>query len=312
VHGSGHRPCILQKQHDQIQIYLKRQKNYDLSKERFSGRNSYSKTDIDATFMHMKEDHMMNGQLKPGYNLQIGVEAEYITGIGVFSDRNDLHTLKPMLENMAEKSGHRYENIVADSGYESEEGYVYLKENGQNAYIKPQTHEKWKRKSFKKDISKRENMVYDTEKDEYICHNRKRLVLKYIGHSRTSGGYISEVSHYECECCDGCPYKSRCTKSSGNRKLYTSKKFLEERQKSYENICSEKGILLRINRSIQVEGAFGVLKEDYKFKRFLTRGKTNVKTEFLFLAMGYNINKLHSKIQGNRLRNDLHPVKETA
>ena len=90
----------------------------------------------------MKEDHMRNGQLKPGCNRQIGVEAEYITGVGVFSERNDLNTLKPMLENMELRSGHRYQNVIADSGYESGEGYLYLERNGQTAYIKPQTYEK--------------------------------------------------------------------------------------------------------------------------------------------------------------------------
>ena len=61
------------------------------------GRNSYSKTDEDATFMRMKEDHMRNGRLKPGYNVQIGVNSEYITGIEVVSDRSDVKTLKPFL-----------------------------------------------------------------------------------------------------------------------------------------------------------------------------------------------------------------------
>lgn len=312
VYGSGHRPTVLQKQYDQVKEYLERQQGYDSSKEKFDGRNSYSKTDTDATFMHMKEDHMMNGQLKPGYNLQIGVEAEYVTGVGVFSDRNDLNTLKPMLENMKEKSGHRYQNIIADSGYESEEGYVYLEANHQTAYIKPQTYEKWKKKNFKNDISKRENMQYNAERDEYTCHAGKKLRFSYMGHSRSASGYISEVSHYECECCSGCPYKEKCTKSTGNRKLNVSKNFVKKRQQSYENIVSEQGILLRVNRSIQVEGAFGVLKNDYKFKRFLTRGKNNVKTEFLFLVLGYNINKLHSKIQGNRLKQELHTMKKTA
>lgn len=312
VYGSGHRPCLLQKQYDQIKKYSERQHSYDLSRKKFAGRNSYSKTDTDATFMHMKEDHMMNGQLKPGYNLQIGVEAEYITGVGIFPDRNDLHTLKPMLENMKAQSGHKYESVTADSGYESEEGYVYLNDNGQKAYIKPQTYEKWKKKSFKNDISKRENMLYDAEKDEYTCHCGRKLAFRYTGRSKNSSGYVSEESHYECEDCTGCPFKEKCTKSSGNRKIRVSKQFLRYRQQSYENITSETGTLLRMNRSIQVEGAFGVLKSDYKYKRFLTRGKVNVKTEFLFLVMGYNINKLHSKIQGDRLKKSLHPLKETA
>ena len=312
AYGSGHRPCVLQKRYDQISAYSERQQKYDFSRRTFRERNSYSKTDTDATFMHMKEDHMINGQLKPGYNLQIGVEAEYITGVGVFPDRNDLHTMKPMLENMKEKSGHKYENVIADSGYESEEGYVYLDRNDQKAYIKPQTYEKWKKRSFKNDISKRENMSYDAEKDEYTCSNNRKLKFRYSGKSKSGSGYISEVSHYECENCAGCSFKEKCAKNSGNRKLYVSKRFIEYRQKSYENITSDTGILLRVNRSIQVEGAFGVLKSDHKYKRFLTRGKSNVKTEFLFLVMGYDMNKLHSKIQGNRLKKELHPLKGTA
>ena len=312
VHGSGKRPKLLQKQYEQMREYQKRQKKYDLSKQIFQGRSSYSRTDQDATFMHMKEDHMRNGQLKPGYNLQIGVEAEYITGVGIFSDRNDLNTLKPMLQHMETVSGHRYKNIIADSGYESEEGYRYLEEKGQTAYIKPQTYEKWKKRSFKKDISKRENMSYDAKRDIYTCHNGQELTYRFTGHRRSASGYISEVSHYECENCAGCTLKSKCTKSQGNRKMQVSKIFVEKRQTSYENIISEKGTELRMNRSIQVEGAFGVLKNDYKYKRFLTRSKTSVKTEFLFLVFGYNINKLHAKIQGNRLGQQLHPLKETA
>jgi transposase len=312
VHGSGHRPKVLQKQYEQMKEYQERQKAYDQSKQKFQGRNSYSRTDHDATFMHMKEDHMRNGQLKPGYNLQIGVEAEYITCVGVFSERNDINTLIPMLEHMEEMSGHRYANVVADSGYESEEGYLYLEKKGQTPYIKPQTYEKWKKRSFKNDISKRENMIYDEVNDEYICHNGKRLTFRYTGHRKSSNGYISDVSHYECEDCTGCPFKAKCTKCSGNRKMQVSKLFVEKRLKSYENIISENGILLRMNRSIQVEGAFGVLKNDYKYKRFLTRGKNSVKTEFLFLVFGYDINKLHAKIQNKRLGHQLHSLKKSA
>ena len=94
--------------------------------------------------------------------------------------------------------------------------------------------------------------------------------------------------------------------------MYISKSFLEKRQESYENILSETGIQYRMNRSIQVEGAFGVLKNDYEFQRILLRGKPRVKLEILLLCMGYNINKLHTKIQKERLGSYLFPVKETA
>ena len=259
--------------------------------------------------MHMKDDHMRNAQLKPAYNVQIGVEGEYVTGVGVFQDRNDTTTLIPFLEDMKAKLKTRCKNIIADSGYESEENYLYLEEKRQTYYIKPQTYEQWKKKSFKKDISKRENMFYDPIKDEYTCHNGKQLKPAGITHRTSATGYQAEITVYECEDCTDCPHKARCTKAKGNRKMQVSKKFVEKRRISYENITSEKGILLRVNRSIQVEGAFGVLKNDYNFNRFLTRGKNSVKNEFILLCFGYNINKLHAKIQNERIGKPLHQLK---
>lgn len=289
--------------------FLDRQLLYDLHNSKFNGRNSYSKTDVDATFMHMKDDHMRNAQLKPGYNVQIGVDSGYMVGADIFSERNDVWTLVPFLKTMEEQMGFVYPSVTADSGYESEEGYRYLEEKGQAAYIKPQTYEKWKKRSFKQDISRRENMSYDEGLDRYICHAGKQLAKQYTRKQKSRNGYESEVTVYECESCCGCPYKEKCTKARGNKRLYVSKEFIRKRQASYENIQSEQGILYRMNRSIQVEGAFGVLKNDYGFQRFLLRGKTRVKLEILLLGFGYNINKLHAKIQNGRTGSHFFEVK---
>lgn len=133
--------------------------------------------------------------------------------------------------------------------------------------------------------------------------------LKPVVNKTSATGYRSEVTLYECEDCSSCPYKLKCTKAQGNRKMQVSKTFVEKWQKSLENITSNEGILLRVNRSIQVEGAFGVLKNDYQFNRFLTREKSSVKTGFILLCFGYDINKLHSKIQNERLGHELHELK---
>ena len=310
VHGRGKRKSIHQKYQELFQRFLDRQLLYDLHHSRFGERNSYSKTDEDATFMHMKDDHMRNAQLKPGYNVQIGVDSEYIVAADIFQDRNDVWTLVPFLKHMKEKLGFRYPSVTADSGYESEEGYSYLREENQKPYIKPQTYEKWKKRSFKKDISRRENMGYDEESDVYTCHAGKHLVVVGMKKQKSKSGYESQVTIYECEDCGGCQHKDKCTRARKNKKLYVSKSFIEKRQESYENILSEKGILYRMNRSIQVEGAFGVLKSDYEFQRFLLRGKTKVKLEILLLCMGYNLNKLHAKIQNERLESHLFPLKD--
>lgn len=312
VHGRGRRKSRNQRYLELFRRFLERQTVYDWHTASFQGRNNYCKTDPGATFMHMKDDHMRNAQLKPGYNVQLAANSEYIVAAVIFQDRNDVWTLVPFLKTMEEKLGFCYPSITADSGYESEEGYSFLREYRQKPYIKPQTYEKWKKRSFKKDISKRENMGYDEKTDTYTCHAWKSLSPLFIKKQKSKSGYESEVTVYECEYCTDCPYKEKCTRAKGNKRLCISKSFLEKRQESYENILSETGIKYRMNRSIQVEGAFGVLKNDYGFQRFLLRRKTKVKLEILLLCMGYNINKLHAKIQNGRTESHLFPVKETA
>lgn len=310
VHGTGKRKSNIQKLLEELYSYRERQENYDESNKLFNGRNSYSKTDTDATFMRMKDDHMKNGQLKPAYNVQLAVEAEYAVGVGIFPNPTDTATLKPMLENMQKHNTDMLiKRLIADAGYESEENYTYLESLGVDYYIKPQTYEQQKKRSFKNNIGKRENMTYDAQCDEYTCANGQQLKPVSVFNKKSATGYVSEVTVYECKSCEGCPSKSKCTKAKGHRRMEVSKVFAEKRQKSQENITSETGILLRINRSIQVEGAFGVLKEDRQFDRFLTRGKQNVTTEILLLCFGYNVNKLHAKIQGERCGKELHEIK---
>lgn len=310
VHGRGKRKSRLQKDREYLQACLERQKRYDTHKKNFKGRNSYSKTDPDATFMHMKDDHMRNAQLKPGYNIQIGVDSEYIMGVGVFPDRNDTNTLIPFLSHTEGILRHQYKSVTADAGYENEENYLWLEKEGKTAYIKPLTYEKWKKRSFKKEVGRRENMTYLEEADCYVCDHGR--ILWNVGRKKKTSvtGYESSQDIYRCEDCTGCPhFGGKCTRSQKGKLLYVSKVLIAKRELSLKNIMSKDGIRYRMNRSIQVEGAFGVLKHDYGFDRFLTCGKINVKIEFLLLCMGYNINKLHTKIQGDRLQSHLHETK---
>ena len=308
AHGKGQHKTQSQRDYEEISNYLERLEQYNHYNALFDGRNSFSKTDTDATFMHMKEDHMRNSQLKPGYNVQIGVEGEYVVGIDISSERNDQLTLIPFLEKMQSSHSHKHQNIVADAGYESEENYVYLAEQKYASYVKPQNYEQSKTRQYRNDPYRSGNMAYDEESETYTCPQGRLLLPTYQKHPKSKSGYISTVQVYECQSCDGCPVKARCTKAVGNRQLQVAKTFLRLRQTSFDNITSPLGILLRMNRSIQVEGAFGVLKEDYGFRRFLLRGKKNVRTEYTLLCMGYNLNKLHSKIQNERCRTLLHDL----
>lgn len=179
VHGSGYRKSETQRQWEKLDELRCRWEKYEKSLEIMGpSRNSYSKTDPDATFMRMKEDHMRNGQLKPAYNVQIAVNSEYITGIETFSDRADLGTLVPFLEELKRQHKGKYAEVTADAGYESLENYLYLEKNGQMSFIKPSNYEVRKTKRFKEQVGRIENMTYDEQWDAFICAYGKTLSLR--------------------------------------------------------------------------------------------------------------------------------------
>jgi len=299
VHGRGKRKTSIQRDIETLTSYITRKAKYAGYNQTFKGRNSFSKTDNDATFMRMKDDHMRNGQLKPGYNLQLGVEGGYIVGLDISEERSDVQTLLPLLERIEKGSGKRHETITADAGYESEENYKRLEARNQAAYIKPLNYEKSKTRKYKTNAYLRENMPYDPQTDTYTCPAGNLFSYVYTTSRKSTSGYESKHTVYECHGCNDCPQKAICTRAKGNRKISYSKDFDTLRQASRTRITSEDGKLLRVNRSIQAEGAFGVLKQDYGFRRFLRRGKTNVFTESIIFAMAFNINKFHNKKKRN-------------
>ena len=317
VHGIGKRKTPLQKSIETLEGYLSRLKKYNHQIHICGGRNSYSKTDHDATFMRMKEDAMGNGQLKPAYNLQHGVDSEYITWLTIGQQPTDTTTLIPFLKDAQEHLKFKYKNITTDAGYESEENYVFLEENGQLSYIKPANYEISKTRRYKNDIGKIENMEYDAESDVCICRNAKRLTADHVRHSKSKTGYVSEKTIYKCEDCSGCPYKAECIKGNNcktpleerTKTLHVSKTFLKYRKEDLERILTDDGIVLRMNRSIQAESSFGDIKQDMHFRRYISKGTSNVLVESILLAMARNINKLHNKIQKGRTGTHLFPVK---
>ena len=317
VYGIGKRKTPLQKSIETLEDYLCRLKKYNQQIHICGGRNSYSKTDHDATFMRMKEDAMGNGQLKPAYNLRHGVDSEYITWLTIGPQPTDTTTLVPFLKDAEEHLKFKYENITADAGYESEENYVFVEANGQLSYIKPANYGISKTRKYRNDIGKTENMEYDAQLDIYICRNAKRLNADHIRHSKSKTGYVSEKTIYKCEDCSGCPYKGECIKGNNcktpleerTKTLQVARTFLKYRQEGLERILSDEGIAFRINRSIQAEGSFGDLKQDMQFRRYVSKGTPNVLAESILLAMARNINKLHNKIQKGRTGTHLFPMR---
>ena len=311
AHGKGHRKSEAQKQWEALDELRQRWEAYEealaiMGKD----RNSYSKTDHDATFMRMKEDHMRNGQLKPGYNVQIAVNSEYITGIEVFSDRADCKTLKSFLEKLKLVHRAKYEEVTADAGYESLDNYLYLEDNGQVCFIKPQNYEAKKKSAFKKQVGRIENMRYDENEDCFYCAQGRKLPLCREC-TEVKDGHVVSTAWYRCEDCSNCPCRSACCQAKDPEQPKTvvlRKTFWQKRLAAQTNITTDYGIYLRLCRSVQVEGAFGLLKNDFGFRRFLTRGKKNVRTELFFLGLAFNLKKLWMKRDKGRLKTHLSEI----
>lgn len=315
VSGKGKRKTPLQRLSEWVDQCLAKLKQYTNDIHICGNRNSFSKTDHDATFMHMKEDHMRNGQLKPGYNVNVATCSDFIIGSYISSDRNDVHTLIPFMEQLRKNyEGRNIGSVVLDSGYESEENYCWFEAHPETElYVKPSNHEAAKHKKYRTDISRRENMGYDAQADTYTCPNGKLLQKTREKKTHTASGLEITTSVYECGECDGCPLKEKCIRACGSKKpleerhkvIYVSKRFARQRQAMEAKISSPKGCLLRVNRSIQAEGNFAYVKQDLDFRRFLLRGNTKVAAEWLLFSLALNILHLHHKIQNRRLGSGL-------
>lgn len=311
VYGKGKHKSVLQRLVEKVEDWISKYKQYIADIHICGDRNSYSKTDHDATFMHMKEDYMRNGQLKPGYNVNVATSNEFIVGTYISADRSDVQTLIPFMTQLKKDyESNDIGKVVVDSGYESEENYCWFEDDPvTELFVKPSNHEAKKAKKYRTDISRRENMVYDPKTDTYTCANGKLIRSSYEKHSKSASGLELTTTVYEGSDCNGCPLKEKCIRSCGSKKpleerhkvLYVSKRFARQREAMEKKITSDEGILLRVNRSIQAEGTFAFAKEDMDFRRFLTRGKKNVEAEWLLLTLAVNILKLHFKIQKGRL-----------
>ena len=305
VHGKGKRKSPEQKAWENLHSLLERWQEYEMQLFTMGeGRNSYAKTDTDATFMRMKEDHMRNGQLKPGYNVQIAVNSEYITGIETFSDRSDVRTLRPFMRRMERFHGVRYEEVVADAGYESLDNYLYLESSGQTCFIKPANYDQKKSRKFAKQIGRVENMTYDPQEDCFTCVQGRKLSLRRECTEQKDGQLVS-TAWYRCESCAGCPCRSQCCRAKDPqqpKELRLQKTFWEKREQTNLRITSARGIHLRLCRSIQVEGAFALLKSDFGFRRFLTCGRANIRAELFLLAIAFDLKKLWMKREHGRLK----------
>lgn len=275
---------------------------YQKREEQLGDRNSCSKTDPDATFMRMKEDHMRNGQLKLGYNIQVSSNDQYIIDYSVHQSSTDSGTLKPHLQSHQQLYGGMPEQLIADAGYGNEENYHYLEEAHIEGYVKDNYYDRDRNKTGKKGKAKRrggrdvefasDQLPYDPMADRYTCPMGQPMELIGKYKRMTASGWQSEVSRYQARRCKGCPLRSSCHGQKGNRVIEVSHQRRRLKEQMRKRLDSEQGQQLLHQRGHDVETVFAQIKHNKNYKRCMLRGTDKVAIEWGLLAMAHNLAKL--------------------
>ena len=298
VSGKEHRKSTQQRHYQQLEEYRFRLSNYaDHIEICGDSRNSYSKTDQSATFMRVKRDYMGNDQLLPAYNMQIAVCDEYIAAIDVKQYASDMDCFVPLMEKFKHLYGHYPKYPIADAGYGSFNNYIFCQLHGMEKFMKFTMFEKETKDAKYRENPYRAVNFKQNENGELICPQKRKFNLKYTQAVRGNKyGRTEEV--YECEDCSGCPHKEKCCpKAKGNRTIRMNHELTAIHEEVVSNLCSIHGALLCMNRSIQSERTFGVMKWDRSYKRAFRRGLKRVFLEFCLISCGFNLYKYHNKHQ---------------
>lgn len=256
------------------------------------GRNSYSKTDPDATFMRMKEDHMLNGQLKPAYNVQISTNTQYIASYSIHQNTTDTNTLITHLKQHKEQYTSLPDCSTTDAGYGSEENYQWLQDNDITAYVKHNQFDRQQNQTIrdKKPFST-DKLHYNQKEDYYVCPMGQHMNTIGTITKTTSSGYQQTIKRYQTQNCEGCPLRAGCFKAKGNRIIDVNENLNRLKQQADELLTSEEGVKKRKQRCFDVEPVFANIKHNHHFKRFMLRGIQKVTVETGLIALAHNLRK---------------------
>ena len=258
-----------------------RAEKYESYQETFEGRNSFSKTDPDATFMRMKEDHMKNGQLKAAYNLQIATENQFILHYDVFSNPTDTKTLLPLLETYP----HDVKTVVADAGYGSEENLLRLDEKEVNHLIKYAMFDKEQKRGYKQSARNLANWHYNDKEDSYTHPDGWCYRFHHIKHQKTQ----QEIKVYYADEPESAPQKG----------LYMNERYQDLKKKECQALLSPQGRQIFAQRKIDVEPVFGQIKACLGYKRCNLRGKRQVRIDMGLVLMANNLLKYNKRTTQN-------------
>lgn len=265
---------------------------YDEQEKQMGDRTSISKTDPDATFMRMKEDHMKNGQLKPGYNWQISTQDQFILGYTIDQTTTDTTTLPAHMESLEDTLGDLPDILVADAGYGSEENYEYLEGKQVEAFVKYNYFHKEQSKKWKEDPHRIENLYYNKQLDCFYCPMGQAMTFIKESARRTKTGYRQTKRYYQAQNCCGCPMRGVCHKSKSNRIIEVDLKLMRYKSIARERLNSERGIKYRSQRPVDVEAVFGIIKNNHNFRRFMLRGLEKVEIEAGLISLAHNLRKM--------------------
>ena len=265
---------------------------YEEYERQMGERSSLSRTDPDSTFMRMKEDHMLNGQLKPGYNWQITTQDQYILGYTLHQTSTDTAALPVHIESLKENLGVVPETLVADAGYGSQENYEYLENNGIDAYVKFNNFHKEQTKKWQANPHRIENLYYNKDLDCYYCPMGQPMKFIRKATQKSVLGYKQFYRQYQAQNCERCPMRGPCHKRKGNRIIDANPQLIRYKQKTREMLNSEMGQHYRSRRPVDVEAVFGNIKYNHGFKRFLLRGLEKTEIEAGLISLAHNLRKM--------------------
>jgi len=268
---------------------LPRLERYEEQGKIFGTRNSFSKTDPDATFMRMKDDHMRNGQLKPGYNVQMATERRYVIHASIHQRPTDTATLKDHLAGYERITGRLPNRAVADAGYGSLENYHYLEDKGVEAYVKYNTFDNEDTRAYRKNIFDPERFPYDPEHDQFTCPAGQPMRCVGTSSVKSATGYVSGRHIYQAKDCSACHLSQQCRSSDFDRRIWISHDLIRFKAAVRQRLNSPLGIELRRRRMTEPETVFAQIKHNRHFRRFLLRGRQKVKIEYGLLSIAHNL-----------------------
>jgi transposase len=266
---------------------------YNKQEKQMGGRNSMSKTDPDATFMRMKDDHMQNGQLKPGYNLQASSNNQFVVNYTLAQTTADTTTLIDHLQEYDNSFEKQPEIVTADAGYGSEQNYTYLEDQNIEAFVKYNYFHREQQLAKKEpNTFNPDQFHYNMEKDCYYCPMGQQMNNIGSYNKKTKNDFLQTYTRYQAINCAGCPLRGSCFKAKGNRIIERNYDLIRLKAKAKTKLLSRRGIEHRKQRCWDIEAIFGNIKHNMNFKRFMLRGIDKVNTEIGLIAMAHNLKKV--------------------